>query len=495
MPTNTFSVSIPNLPALQAALAAYPTIAAPIIQSAVVGSQALLAKYTTASTVPVLSGYLVQNWGFEIGQFQARWFPIANYACVFDAHTQVLTNKGTRAISKITVGDLVLTQDGKHHPVLAVNSFPATQKPNLVTIKVSYRKGLVHTLNVTEDHKILVYRIGRNKWVMAGDLKPTDQLFTRIKFAHNEGTRVTHVCLNCQKVHQGQGESFCSVSCRDLFWANGNNPHLGTARTDESREKMSRSAKKRLAANPQSHPNHILAKAGHKTSVERQVEDWLKTLAVHYEIQKRIGTHWVDFYVPAWGTAFECDGSYWHKDQARELARDKELLVAMPELRIVHIHFYDERHSPILTQKPLRHVSYVAVNPNMNSYTDLEQFAPKALISIKRWRYERTRGHKSAMLYDISVEGMHSFFANGVLISNSYVEFGTGPHEIHAVNARVLANSRTGQIFGTVVHHPGTKANPFLERIMNASQPEITALFGQALDKITAQIAAQAKAA
>lgn len=42
------------------------------------------------------------------------------------------------------------------------------------------------------------------------------------------------------------------------------------------------------------------------------------------------------------------------------------------------------------------------------------------------------------------------------------VELGTRPHIIRALNARVLANARTGQVFGPLVHHPGTKANPFL---------------------------------
>jgi hypothetical protein len=74
----------------------------------------------------------------------------------------------------------------------------------------------------------------------------------------------------------------------------------------------------------------------------------------------------------------------------------------------------------------------------------------------------------------------------------SYVEFGTAPHVIKAVNAKVLANAKTGQFFGPVVHHPGTKANPFLERIMFAAQPDITALFVQALAKINAQISTQA---
>lgn len=42
------------------------------------------------------------------------------------------------------------------------------------------------------------------------------------------------------------------------------------------------------------------------------------------------------------------------------------------------------------------------------------------------------------------------------------VELGSGPHIIRAVRARVLANRETGEIFGPVVHHPGTPAQPYL---------------------------------
>lgn len=42
------------------------------------------------------------------------------------------------------------------------------------------------------------------------------------------------------------------------------------------------------------------------------------------------------------------------------------------------------------------------------------------------------------------------------------VEVGTGPHIIRARNARVLANRDTGQVFGPVVHHPGTPAQAYL---------------------------------
>ncbi len=86
-----------------------------------------------------------------------------------------------------------------------------------------------------------------------------------------------------------------------------------------------------------------------------------------------------------------------------------------------------------------------------------------------------------------------------------YVEFGTKPHLIEVVNKRVLATpaknapgwpivSKSGYaIFGTKVHHPGTKANPFMERIMKASQPDINELFKSALQSITKQIAEQSK--
>src|ERR1043165_6774101 len=43
----------------------------------------------------------------------------------------------------------------------------------------------------------------------------------------------------------------------------------------------------------------------------------------------------------------------------------------------------------------------------------------------------------------------------------AYVDQGTRPHIISVVSKKVLANRRTGQFFGRVVHHPGTRAQPF----------------------------------
>jgi len=52
----------------------------------------------------------------------------------------------------------------------------------------------------------------------------------------------------------------------------------------------------------------------------------------------------------------------------------------------------------------------------------------------------------------------------------SYVEFGTKPHEIRPKNPNgVLVFSVNGQkVFAKVVHHPGTKANPFVQDSFDA---------------------------
>jgi hypothetical protein len=120
---NNFQVSIPNLPKLQAALASYPTVAAPIIQKAIVGAQAILAKYTTGSTVPIKTGYLVQNWAFEIGNLQARWFPKAQYApyVEFGTAPHVIKPVNARVLANAKTGQIFGTV--VHHPGTKANAF------------------------------------------------------------------------------------------------------------------------------------------------------------------------------------------------------------------------------------------------------------------------------------------------------------------------------------------------------------------------------------
>lgn len=129
MPNSSFQVSIPNLPKLQAALASYPSIAAPIIQNAIVAAQAILAKFTNGSTVPIKTGYLVQNWAFEIGNLQARWYPKAQYAphVEFGTAPHVIEAKNAGA----------LYWKGAEHPVRKVHHPGTKANPFLERIIAS----------------------------------------------------------------------------------------------------------------------------------------------------------------------------------------------------------------------------------------------------------------------------------------------------------------------------------------------------------------------
>ena len=70
-----------------------------------------------------------------------------------------------------------------------------------------------------------------------------------------------------------------------------------------------------------------------------------------------------------------------------------------------------------------------------------------------------------------------------------FVHEGTKPHIIRAVNKKVLADKKRGIIFGPVVHHPGTKAQPFLKEGVEASLDNIRGYFEQEISAGLTEIA------
>jgi len=365
-----------------------------------------------------------------------------DYACL-DAESNILTKKGLKRISKIEVGDLVLTQTGEYHPVLKVFSRPMSEVTGMVTLKVKYRKGRIHILNCTEEHKILVHRDGRNKWVRAGDLLLSDKLFTRIKISHHAGISIHRPlllkkCLYCKNIIEfttdfGAGyknRKFCSVSCRAKYWREYGNPHIGFKYTEESRKKMSEKARFRFENYPESHPNRIMAKKGFCSSTEKKVKKWLDERNIFYLPQYKIGKRFVDFYIPDENMIIESNGDCWHQKQVDDIERDKELLKCFPGGKILHIHFCEREVIPRLNPNPLPGVYYVSCNPDTGSFANPEIFKNVEILEIKKWKYERgkNRGEKDAKLrkvFDICVDTIHSYYANGILVSNSALEFGT----------------------------------------------------------------------
>jgi len=123
MTGSTFEVQIPNLPALTAAFSSYPSISQPVLQNAIVGAQAILAKYTVPGIVPVRTGYLVQNWAFQIGTLMARWYPQASYApfVEFGTAPHVIVAKNAKVLANAATGQIFGTR--VNHPGTKANPF------------------------------------------------------------------------------------------------------------------------------------------------------------------------------------------------------------------------------------------------------------------------------------------------------------------------------------------------------------------------------------
>jgi hypothetical protein len=75
-----FTLQIIGLDALVSKLRQYPSIAAPILERALLASQALLAKHTTRDTVPWKTGFLVQTFAAFMEPGILHWYPTASYA-------------------------------------------------------------------------------------------------------------------------------------------------------------------------------------------------------------------------------------------------------------------------------------------------------------------------------------------------------------------------------------------------------------------------------
>jgi very-short-patch-repair endonuclease len=412
---------------------------------------------------------------------EAQVVASTGYACIFDCNTRVYTDDGRKGIGQIKKGDRVLTQTGEFKRVLATNRFSVKLKPELVTITAPYQKGSTHKLTVTTDHKVLAYRDGRNQWIRAGDLTLKDSLYTKIKSPRTKGTGRVNTCANCGKKYKARsaGKYFCSILCRGEFYQLNGHPNTGIRCTPETREKLSAAAIKRYQEHPELHANYLRNQRGFNTNIEREVEEWIKKSGKKYQKQHRIGNCYVDFYLPDERTIIEADGAFWHKDQEKDIARDEEIKSAAPETTIVHIHFYNKRYSQNLIPTPLEDVYYVACNPGVSSFVDPTVFKAIPILKLERWTYKDERKDTRGFLhdlYDLTIEDVHSFYANGILVSNSYIEKGTGPHVIVPTNAAVLHFQLSGDdVWAASVQHPGSAAAPFMEPALDENTEDIKA--------------------
>lgn len=72
---------------------------------------------------------------------------------------------------------------------------------------------------------------------------------------------------------------------------------------------------------------------------------------------------------------------------------------------------------------------------------------------------------KDIQVFDDKIDSFSISVGNTNLVPYAkFVYFGTRPHIIKPKKMKALANKKSGQIFGKSVNHPGTKANPYIEK-------------------------------
>lgn len=109
-----------------------------------------------------------------------------------------------------------------------------------------------------------------------------------------------------------------------------------------------------------------------------------------------------------------------------------------------------------------------------------------AQANIRRQAPHRTGNLQRSVMISSIVD-----MSGSVLVQErygAYVEYGTKPHLILPKNKKALFWKGALNPYA-VVHHPGTRANPFFMRGVDQSIPSIQLEFTNALEQITRQLA------
>ena len=401
----------------------------------------------------------------------------SGYACVTAGTAIPVNGNGSKAASKVKVGDKVLTQAGVWRSVLRVFHYERAEPTPMVRITARWRSDKNHTLDITPGHDVMVYRDGKNQWVEAGQVRVGDEVFKRRKQAHNKGVGAKYrqhgPCQQCGEMWTGQGRKYCSIACRG---AASSVTLRGIPRPPAVRAKMSATMSLRHMFMPEKHPNRVVARLGKNTDIANKVAAFLTELGIPYEVNAPVGRRHVDFLCPTLKRAIEVDGAYWHRDQAKDVKRDRELLESLgAEWHIVHFHFYDARFSPELEPEPIPDRSfYVSVNPGPATYVEPTTFERAEVLSVKPYVWEGYRAGARMHLFDFEVDGIASYTAAGLVVHNCYLHEGTGP----AVGRpafmppvapfaewarRVLGDESLGFVIARAVGRKGLRPRKFLE--------------------------------
>ena len=285
----------------------------------------------------------------KCGSFHGKVYPIdeapdcPNHPnCLIDGQYPVLTSKGWKPISKISIGELVLTHKGRFRPVTQTFKIPR-QKTDITRIKVRSGTGQPNILSLTPDHPVLI----GDSWIAAKDVKPGDN----ISFLAGECARCgrpvefykKYCSVRCNSLditdrqwsdpeHRANISAKASAQMRREYAAGIRNGQTITAKAHEKTREMVADGTHPLM-NPEVHAKaarSLGSKNYGKTWIEEKFGWALSQSGIEAEPQFRVPApndsrgrphyYFLDFAIPEHKIAIECDGHIWH-DEERDRVR------------------------------------------------------------------------------------------------------------------------------------------------------------------------------
>lgn len=363
-----------------------------------------------------------------------------DYACVigskhsvYDPRSRISYNIGSYKPKE------VLSKDGKAHKILKKHRFSQAGKDSLNGISIKVKEG-INPLFVTEDHLILTLRNEYLQWIPAKELNLSDKVFR--KRSHNAVTdnsnkkKITCVCGKEFLVEKAslsfRNAKYCSQECYHKYTSH--------ARAKGKNWKLQESQKRYNKENPAWNGGSSF-----------KPYDWRFNDALKEKVKKR------DNY-----TCQICGSKkklvVHHKDWNKQNSNSSNLVTLCASC-----HGKQKRPDCEL--------------PTIN----LDKFKPIPIIELKKITLERKGKSHLPNLYDFTIDNENSFVCGGILIHNSYVEYGTpemvkahGEHDVEQPVTNWEAKRKRGAVGQTL---------PFLRPAVYFNRDKIKKIMKEVIEK------------
>ena len=329
----------------------------------------------------------------------------AMYACVVGRHNGVkISPNKSKGIYWVSINDKVFSKDGNYHNIISKNdSLRVFNKPNLILLnyeKTRQKRGLL----VTDDHLILIYKNNYVYWEEAKNLQIGDFVIKPRKIPHNKGLRsgIIRTCLNCGNNFYIQPSeikyrkaNYCSKQCY----------HKSTYHNRAKGKTWRLTLEQRLNKSGKNNPSYIDGRSINHSKLVLYGTEWTDDLKESIKERDNYICQLCNIEEAFYDYSFHVH----HIDANKFNNKPENLITLCPSCH---------------GKQQWRECELVTI--------DWEIFEPVKLTKVDRidaFKYFTGKGAmKKVKLYDLQIDNENSFVCGGIIIHNSFIEYGTSPH-------------------------------------------------------------------